>query len=631
MGVLYHLAKHWKIRWGFTDAIWRVEYTILLAAALIILSLIVFMYTIVEGILRELSMAFPIVTLLYTIGILIGLWTSKSQHRILPFALASLAPLMVMVIPGFILNDCKLIQNKQPYPYLVLLLLTANMQVLVSETWVRMSASCYSAVLLLFMILFENKHDSRLCDSYINLYDEVAYFLFGLSYVLLLVLITWITNRLWRLEGIPLVHEYPVTPRLDDRTKLLEAIELLRGRGIDEEVDNLEQLALSATRLSSVPVMPYIPLTDTGMGKRASARSVASHHRSTPAPDCDLYSVIESECLPLSTHDHYQPRESYGMFSLCTPTGDMMAKSCESLGKSHGYVPMASSFETALEPEDGRCSPLGMSMAGLPLPSTFGSDYDSGNSSYLVVKHFETMLADPELIQHLSRGGVLFCIACKLRRDLIESEVRLIECFVNMTSFEDEVTEAGTIKVDMRGEMDLDYTFWRNTAVYFLPNIRPEDVNATVVSSYEYQKACQPSGTHVWPDVQAEDTFRITKTIIPLVFKITIQFKCSDVPEEFLPALSCHMSGLRVHKAILMERTRRSKGGLDVCKKCKSLLLYHFLPNGGAIVCNPVALVNSSIPSVLVSIIDKVGSMGGKEVAICAKLARQYLNKNDAV
>eukprot|EP01064_Diplonema_japonicum_P020745 TRINITY_DN30324_c0_g1_i1.p1 TRINITY_DN30324_c0_g1~~TRINITY_DN30324_c0_g1_i1.p1 ORF type:complete len:628 (+),score=169.28 TRINITY_DN30324_c0_g1_i1:37-1920(+) len=627
MSVLYHLAKHWKIRWGFTDAIWRLELTIILAVVLMLGSLFILLYTSVAGFMGDIPPGFAVVALLYCIGILLGVWITKLQRRLLPFAMSAIAPLMVLVIPAFAFSNCSMIEDGQPYAYIFLLLLMTWVQVLINETWLRAAVVIYTFVVSMLMLLLEKTKDNRMCADIIDLSSPIAYLLFGVCYTMLICLVSWVAQRMWRIEGTPPSHESVYTPTrvvLDDKTKLLDAIDLLRGRGIDDEVDELERLAQNATKLAGVTVMPGVPYADSPVAKRHSARSIMSHSGNA---ECDLYSVIESECQPLSTREQQCGRESYGLYSFCTSTGDLLGKSYESMAKSNGHMVTASSLppETPTAWEPSPEDYIGM------LPDGFGQEYNPKNESYLVVKHFETLLSEPELVQHLGKGGVLFCMACKLRKDLTESEVRLIECFVNMSSFEDEVKEAGTIPVDMRAESAVDFTFWRNTAAYYLPGIKKEDVNAAVISSYAYQKACQPSGTYVWNDVQGENTFRITKSIIPLVFKVTIQFKCSDVPEEFLPQFSGHMSGLQVHKAVLMERTRRKKGGLDVCKKCKSLLLYHFLPDGGAIVVNPVALVNTSIPSILVSIIDRVGSLGGKEVATCAKLARQYLKKEQGV
>ena len=81
----------------------------------------------------------------------------------------------------------------------------------------------------------------------------------------------------------------------------------------------------------------------------------------------------------------------------------------------------------------------------------------------------------------------------------------------------------------------------------------------------------------VWgKDYQAEDqhTFRFTKNVIPYVYDLTIQFRIHELPKEILPSLS-EIDNLQIHKALLMERTKRDRTRVDSIWEVKSLFTLH--------------------------------------------------------
>eukprot|EP01059_Diplonema_ambulator_P032956 TRINITY_DN6693_c0_g1_i2.p1 TRINITY_DN6693_c0_g1~~TRINITY_DN6693_c0_g1_i2.p1 ORF type:complete len:373 (+),score=38.76 TRINITY_DN6693_c0_g1_i2:54-1172(+) len=231
----------------------------------------------------------------------------------------------------------------------------------------------------------------------------------------------------------------------------------------------------------------------------------------------------------------------------------------------------------------------------------------------------------------LEEGYALFGFSCKVGSQLSPEEKRIFSLGINLTDFNDETTENAVQHIDMNNleaSQASDATFFLTRALYLLPRIELDTISLDSFITPEYHRACQVSTTKVWDDcVERGDptTFRITKTLIPWVFKMTVQFRCSLIPEDQLSKLNPLLNGLQVHKAILMERTKRDKTSIDMTKKCKSILLFHELPENRGLLCaNPSFIVNSSIPKFLAVIMDKVGSMGAAEVAETATKSRLW-------
>eukprot|EP01064_Diplonema_japonicum_P026378 TRINITY_DN37799_c0_g1_i1.p1 TRINITY_DN37799_c0_g1~~TRINITY_DN37799_c0_g1_i1.p1 ORF type:complete len:368 (+),score=37.08 TRINITY_DN37799_c0_g1_i1:55-1158(+) len=236
---------------------------------------------------------------------------------------------------------------------------------------------------------------------------------------------------------------------------------------------------------------------------------------------------------------------------------------------------------------------------------------------------------DESVRDKLEEGFALFGFSCKAGTNLTTEEIRLFSLAINKTAFNDEELENKALKIDMKnlGTMR-NAIYFLTRALYILPCVDIDKITLETFVTPEYHKACQISSTKVWDDCKARgdyDTFRITKPVIPWVFKMTVQFRCSEIAEEDLNDLRPLLNGLQVHKALLLERTKRDKGSVDMTKKCKSLLIFHRLPDDRGVLCsNPTFIINTSIPKFLASIMDKVGSIGAAEVAESATKSRLF-------
>eukprot|EP01064_Diplonema_japonicum_P000971 TRINITY_DN10636_c2_g1_i1.p1 TRINITY_DN10636_c2_g1~~TRINITY_DN10636_c2_g1_i1.p1 ORF type:complete len:298 (+),score=46.69 TRINITY_DN10636_c2_g1_i1:68-895(+) len=251
----------------------------------------------------------------------------------------------------------------------------------------------------------------------------------------------------------------------------------------------------------------------------------------------------------------------------------------------------------------------------------------SGKVQHKAVKDFN-FLAKPEHTEDLQKGTAFYGFNCAAGGVLGSKEKDLIQRAINLTSFSPDSDDQRP-HIDMADPKDLNkYVFMLNKAMYVLPKVGKDDISPEILASSKFQKACQPGACKVWDDCDRADTFRLTKTIIRAVYKMTIQFKCTWVPREDLPDLMPLCDGLRIDQAILMERTKRDKTHQDSTVKVRSILLYHVLEDGGMVVTNFTCVANTSIPSVVARLVDKLGWAGASEVAETAERTRSYLLGN---
>eukprot|EP01062_Namystynia_karyoxenos_P022275 TRINITY_DN18531_c0_g1_i1.p1 TRINITY_DN18531_c0_g1~~TRINITY_DN18531_c0_g1_i1.p1 ORF type:complete len:516 (+),score=134.95 TRINITY_DN18531_c0_g1_i1:133-1548(+) len=244
---------------------------------------------------------------------------------------------------------------------------------------------------------------------------------------------------------------------------------------------------------------------------------------------------------------------------------------------------------------------------------------------------------DAEALRALASGMAVFCFSCKVGDRLSATERAMFRAGLNISGFQDELKENNVpfINVDDPAEQRAS-TFFMVRGVYIFPGVGVNDIDLALLNNVQYHRECQPSSrtlpTRIWEDCRSrgdKNTFRITKTIIPLVLKITVQFFCSEVPQELLPGLSVLASGFRVDRALLMERTKRAgaQAPQDATKKVKSLLLFHALPNSaGVLVVNPTLIANSMVPRVIAAALDRVGALGASEVAETATRTLRYMH-----
>eukprot|EP01063_Lacrimia_lanifica_P011915 TRINITY_DN18583_c0_g1_i1.p1 TRINITY_DN18583_c0_g1~~TRINITY_DN18583_c0_g1_i1.p1 ORF type:complete len:467 (+),score=129.03 TRINITY_DN18583_c0_g1_i1:45-1445(+) len=273
-----------------------------------------------------------------------------------------------------------------------------------------------------------------------------------------------------------------------------------------------------------------------------------------------------------------------------------------------------------------------------PLPDDFGKAFAkrlraTDDFTYTGGTYNSWSIAQESVLSRLEKGAALFGFACKQGTQLSQEERAMCNLIINKSAFDDEVEACRVPKIDCSNLTpdQKGMTFLLVRSVYLAPNVHPDVINLDRFVTPEYHRACQPDGTKVWSDCVAKgdlNTFRITKPIIPLIFKMTVQFRCSEIKKADLPAISQLWGGVRVDRGILLERTKRDLSKGDMTKKCKSLILYHGLPdNRGTVVSVMSFIVNSQLPRVVASLLDKVGSMGTAECIETASKTRRYLGR----
>lgn len=278
---------------------------------------------------------------------------------------------------------------------------------------------------------------------------------------------------------------------------------------------------------------------------------------------------------------------------------------------------------------DADASTPALEAAGVPtvfdaIPN-LSANRTSIDASAMVADHQDRFLT-PEAIRYMDDGGVVFLLRSALGAALTHVDKQYIAALANLTHFADEVAENNVPVVDI-----MDPAFAASiTAVmvktqYVAKGWRAEDFTPQFIASFEYQSACQPGRpTHV-PDMPLGQ-MRFTKTIIPIVYKVTIQFDVSEVTDAAALKQLSATFGVRVDKAILMERTKRRIEVVDATLKCKSVLLYHNLADGsGVLIISATAILNTQIPAIAAKVLTGSSGMAAKEAAETAKLTRTYL------
>eukprot|EP00494_Astrolonche_serrata_P027620 UN27883 len=138
---------------------------------------------------------------------------------------------------------------------------------------------------------------------------------------------------------------------------------------------------------------------------------------------------------------------------------------------------------------------------------------------------------------------------------------------MNLSGYKDEVKQNKVPHMDLSDTEEAgQYTFALQKSMWVLPDVSLSGITAEKISSYEYMAKCQPVSCKVWKpntDFKPEDktTFRFTKSVIPMLYDLTIQFRTTEVnlkDKKILRSL-CELDNMTVHKAILMERTKRDR------------------------------------------------------------------------
>ena len=230
-----------------------------------------------------------------------------------------------------------------------------------------------------------------------------------------------------------------------------------------------------------------------------------------------------------------------------------------------------------------------------------------------------------DCLKFLESGGTFYSFTC--RTYMTPYEIKMVKAIANLSCFEDETRDNFVPGLNCDDPDDINqYTFVLQKAAYVLPGVRLSDVTPEVLSSNNYHECCQPvNGTKIW-DHKEEHVFRFTRPIIPHIYRMTIQFRVSEVVGTDLNNLAS-VFGVHVDKAILMERTKRSvPPKVDATAKAKSVLCYTAIP-GGLLVTHATVILNTSIPTLVAKVIHTFGGMGLAETCETAERTRQFFFK----
>lgn len=241
----------------------------------------------------------------------------------------------------------------------------------------------------------------------------------------------------------------------------------------------------------------------------------------------------------------------------------------------------------------------------------------------------------PEAIPILEKGGALMSFHVGPGHKLPDGERAIVSAIINLSAFADEVDEnkVPNVRMDVREDAK-QYGMIITKNCYLVPGLKLSHMTPRVLSSYDFQKNCQTSNVHVWDDAKEECTFRITKTVIRFIFSVTIQFRTSAIDPSHCRLFS-ELLGIRVDGGLLMERTKRNPNAPpDSTAKAKSVLLYSEV-EGGLLVTNMTAVLNSAMPAVIANLMNNFGAQGLAEVSETAANTRVYLRdrfglRNDA-
>lgn len=244
-------------------------------------------------------------------------------------------------------------------------------------------------------------------------------------------------------------------------------------------------------------------------------------------------------------------------------------------------------------------------------------------SSSIVVKDTWNFLSSPLRIQQLNEGLTLFNLVCKVGSELAEDHQAFINTFANISGFEDEIVENNVPHVDACDKAAMSpYTVVLTKSMYMLPNLSINDITAKLLTSQAYHLACQPGKPFIHPPV-TPGTFRMTKTLVPIVWKMTIQFKVSEICVDKAAAIGA-VDDVPPDKVMLLERTKRNIHKTDGTRKVKSLIMYNSVP-GGLLVRHSTVALNSMIPSYAASLVNNLASFGAREAYQTVNLTRTKL------
>lgn len=255
------------------------------------------------------------------------------------------------------------------------------------------------------------------------------------------------------------------------------------------------------------------------------------------------------------------------------------------------------------------------------------SDIDCECEGHSLVTSMD-FLTDPEHVKLLQEGKSLASFESFGGHESSERHKVILEKIMNLSHYEDEEKENNVPTLDVNDPEDsYNYTMCIQRSMWVLPDVNIDDMTPERFATYDYMNRCQPASCNVWQpgkDYEAEDdhTFRFTKNVIPYVYDLTIQFRIHELPADVLPSLS-EIDNLQIHKALLLERTKRDRTRLDSTRKVKSVLMMHKLDNG-LLISHITGVANTSIPILIANMLSTFHEMVASEVAETAQLTRRY-------
>jgi hypothetical protein len=286
--------------------------------------------------------------------------------------------------------------------------------------------------------------------------------------------------------------------------------------------------------------------------------------------------------------------------------------------------------------------------------SSIGDDLSTTKAKSKLISsshEMRRMYSSHENLEVLENGGCLFAFVC--HHAVTPYEADMVNSIINVSGFENEEKEnfvphfeyenyRRKLQEQEQRAMDKSsssalsqpsqpkYTFLLARCGYLLTAFDLQELldNPQIITSLEYQKACQPEGTKIWDDTSKmdADNFRITKPIIPYIYSFTIQFRVSRMTDDKeLQRLSQHLH-IPIHGAIVLERTKRSVPPKDdATRKCKSVLAYTDMGSGVVLVSHLTVILQAGLPEIIERILGTIGQWGLGETAETAWRTRRYL------
>lgn len=228
--------------------------------------------------------------------------------------------------------------------------------------------------------------------------------------------------------------------------------------------------------------------------------------------------------------------------------------------------------------------------------------------------------------RHLSKGDALYGFKCFLGDTATADDIRLMSPFINLSSFANEVAENNVPHVDFSDKKHLKkFTIIISKAMYLIPGLEKEDVDAAYWASREYCEACIANVTK-FEDCAEASTFRMHKPLVRFIFSLVVQLKITEIKDPKVIRSLAQVDGFVPCRALLYERTKRDKTKVDMTVKVKSILLFQQVP-GGMLVSNVAAVFNSSIPGIISAIINNFGSSGAGETEEVASRTRKHIQQ----